>query len=104
MRYALHSTITALALAAVPCMGQVVTPTGDSVPAAQAADVESIDAIIVALYDVISGPAGEAQGERGQDFQGCSLHDRSSFLIKPGCDLERAQTAAVNHRQLLQRG
>ena len=31
----------------------------DSAPAANPADVESIDAIIAALYDVISGPAGE---------------------------------------------
>lgn len=30
-------------------------------PAARAQDVESIDAIIAALYDVISGPAGQAR-------------------------------------------
>jgi hypothetical protein len=33
-------------------------------PAADPADVESIDAIIAALYDVISGPAGERDWER----------------------------------------
>jgi hypothetical protein len=32
-----------------------------SVPAANPADVASIDAIIAALYDVISGPAGQAR-------------------------------------------
>lgn len=32
-----------------------------SVPPAKAEDVASIDAIIAALYDVISGPAGEAR-------------------------------------------
>lgn len=33
-------------------------PAAASMPAARAADVASIDAIIAALYDVISGPAG----------------------------------------------
>jgi hypothetical protein len=32
-----------------------------TVPEADPADVESLDAIIAALYDVISGPAGEAR-------------------------------------------
>ena len=32
-----------------------------SVPVAAAADVESIDAIVAALYDVISGPPGQAR-------------------------------------------
>ena len=40
-------------------IAQVVSPTGDSVPAAQAEDVSSVDGIVAALYDVISGPAGE---------------------------------------------
>ena len=40
--------------------GAAQTPTvQDSAPAANPADVESIDAIIAALYEVISGPAGE---------------------------------------------
>ncbi len=34
-------------------------PTEGTVPTAAVEDVESIDAIIAALYDVISGPAGE---------------------------------------------
>jgi hypothetical protein len=33
-------------------------------PAADPADVESIDAIVAALYDVISGPAGERDWDR----------------------------------------
>lgn len=38
---------------------------GDStLPVADPADVESIDAIIAALYDVISGPAGERDWDR----------------------------------------
>jgi hypothetical protein len=35
--------------------------TAQETPAARAQDVESIDAIIGALYDVISGPAGQAR-------------------------------------------
>ena len=46
---------------APPVMAQTATPTGGSVPTAAAADVASVDAIIAALYDVISGPAGEAR-------------------------------------------
>ncbi|MGD8727366.1 MAG: hypothetical protein PVH40_06955 [Gemmatimonadales bacterium] len=54
--------LAALAIAVtVPCHGQVPTPTGGTVPAADPADVESIDAILSALYDVISGPAGQAR-------------------------------------------
>ena len=36
-------------------------PAATTRPAAAPADVESVDAIIAALYDVISGPAGEAR-------------------------------------------
>lgn len=73
MRRVITSIVTALALAAVPCTGQVVTPTGDSVPMARAGDVESIDAIIAALYDVISGPAGETRD--WDRFRSLFVHD-----------------------------
>lgn len=54
--------LAAIALAfAAPCAAQTPTPTGNSVPTADPADVESIDAILGALYDVISGPAGQAR-------------------------------------------
>jgi hypothetical protein len=46
---------------AVPASAQTVTPTGAAAPAAAAADVATVDAIIAALYDVISGPAGQAR-------------------------------------------
>lgn len=36
----------------------------DRIPPADPADVESIDAIIAAIYDVISGPAGQRDWER----------------------------------------
>lgn len=49
-------------------------------PAARAQDVESIDAIIAALYDVISGPAGQARD--WQRFH--SLFVPSARLIPTG--------------------
>jgi hypothetical protein len=55
------ATLTIAAAVAVPSSAQVPTPTGGTAPAANAADVESIDAILGALYDVISGPAGQAR-------------------------------------------
>lgn len=52
------------AVAAAPAQTQTQTPAQTRVPAsapvqARAADVESIDAIVAALYDVISGEAGK---------------------------------------------
>jgi len=46
---------------ATPGVAQTVTPTGGTSPIASAEDVDSVDAIIAALYDVISGPAGKAR-------------------------------------------
>lgn len=55
------ATMLALVLLATPAAAQnQARSTADAnVPPAQAADVASIDAIISALYGVISGPAGE---------------------------------------------
>lgn len=44
-------------LTAVPLPGQEAVP--PTVPPAAASDVASVDAIIAAVYDAISGPAGE---------------------------------------------
>jgi hypothetical protein len=46
---------------AAPATGQTVSPTGSEVPTANAEDVATIDGIMFALYDVISGPAGQAR-------------------------------------------
>ncbi len=56
-------TAAALLLLARPLAAQVEwkSPGDADVPAAQPEDVASIDAILGALYDVISGPAGEAR-------------------------------------------
>ena len=43
----------------VPLSAQTPSPTEGSVPTAASEDVGTIDGIIAALYDVISGPAGE---------------------------------------------
>ena len=60
--------LTLLLCLALPAMSFAQTPrtTSDqpvqlSVPAAAPADVASIDAIVAALYDVISGPPGQAR-------------------------------------------
>jgi hypothetical protein len=57
--------LVAVALVAAPRLhAQAITPPGiDTVarPAANPADVGSVDAILKALYDVISGPAGQAR-------------------------------------------
>jgi len=56
---------TMLALATTPAAAQdstmTETPTRSAVPTAPAEDVSSIEAILTALYDVISGPKGEAR-------------------------------------------
>jgi len=54
---------TALLVGATPALAQnQARSTADAdVPPARAEDVESIDAILAAVYDVISGPAGEAR-------------------------------------------
>jgi hypothetical protein len=44
-----------------PAAAQTTAPTGGTVPTAAPADVATVDAIIAALYDVISGPAGQAR-------------------------------------------
>lgn len=54
----------AAALAATPAPiahAQAAADSAATRPAARPADVESVDAIIAALYDVISGPAGQAR-------------------------------------------
>lgn len=66
MRASALVVAAAVAVAApVPRLAaQAITPPGqDSVarPAANPADIASVDAIVKALYDVISGPAGQAR-------------------------------------------
>ena len=69
-----------VALSAAPLAAQAPSPTGGEVPEASPDDVSSIDAIITALYDVISGPAGQ---ERDWDrFR--SLHIPEARLIPSG--------------------
>jgi hypothetical protein len=47
-----------------PAFAQQDAAADSTRPAADPADVESIDAIIAALYDVISGPAGDRDWDR----------------------------------------
>src|SRR4051794_4671809 len=61
----------------------------DDPPAAKPADVESIDAILKALYEVISGPKGQAR-----DW------DRFRSLFAPEARLIPARAAAGEERPL----
>ena len=59
-RDALRSlTLPAVGVALIGSSLSAQTPPADGVPAPDPADVESIGAIVLAVYDVISGPAGE---------------------------------------------
>ena len=53
--------LAAAALVVVPGLLRAQSPTDTTPPRANPADVASADAIIAALYDVISGPAGQAR-------------------------------------------
>ncbi len=59
-----------------PLPAQNATPPAPVAPAARPADVESIDGIMAAVYDVISGPAGQQR-----DW------DRFRSLMLPGARL-----------------
>jgi len=61
MLFALASFGTAQAALAQTASPPPQHPVISAVPAANAADVETVESIIAALYDVISGPAGQAR-------------------------------------------
>lgn len=71
-----HSLSLILILALARPLAAQVAETTPAVPAADPADVESVDAIIAATYDVISGAAGEAR-----DW------DRFRSLFRPGAKI-----------------
>lgn len=54
-------TVALVLAVAAPAAAQTTAPTGGTVPTAAPADVATVDGIIAALYDVISGPAGKAR-------------------------------------------
>ena len=62
----LHWTTAASLIALAPCQAQSAMSQTDmsSPPPAAAADVRSMDAIVHAYYDVISGPAGKRDWNR----------------------------------------
>jgi len=76
-RYALAAlALTLLTVPATRLVAQAATPTATNQPAADPADVRSLDAILAALYDVISGPAGQKRN-----------WDRMRSLFIPGARL-----------------
>src|SRR5260370_42583723 len=68
------------------------TQTPSSIPAANPTDVASIDSIVAALYDVISGPPGARNWDRFR-----SLFIPGARLIPTG----RRQTRGAGSRVLL---
>ena len=60
MRFRVVAAAVLLALPA-PVLARAQAPADSAPPRANPADVASVDAIITALYDVISGPAGQAR-------------------------------------------
>lgn len=94
IRYALLFLALALAApaAVTPATAQMAAErSAQTWPEADPDDVESIDAIITALYDVISGPAGEARD--WDRFR--SLHIPRARLIPSG---RNPGTGAFGHR------
>ena len=84
------AVLAILLLAAPQLSAQTKTPTGGTVPTANPADVSSIDAIIAAIYDVVSGPAGE---ERDWNrFR--SLFDTEARLIPTSPAQDEAEFSA----------
>src|SRR5690606_31922216 len=86
-RAAMLILFLAFGLAASPALAQ---QPATQPPPARPADVESIDAIIAALYDVISGPAGQKRD--WQRFH--SLFVPNARLIPTGMN----QQGQVRHR------
>ena len=68
MKLRVSLAVAAVLLLAVPFAGVAQEKKADSAPAAWPAanpkDVESVDAILAAVYDVISGPAGDRDWNR----------------------------------------
>lgn len=60
MRFRVAAAAVLLALP-LPTLARAQAPADSAPPRANPADVASVDAIIAALYDVISGPAGQAR-------------------------------------------
>ena len=81
--------VSALVLhpAAIGAQAQSATPA--ATPAADPKDVASVDAIIAALYDVISGPAGKARN-----------WDRFKSLFVPGARLIPTAMTPDKHARL----
>jgi hypothetical protein len=60
-----RSFVPVIILVAIPALPSLAQePVSPAVTPADSADVESMDAVLAALYDVISGPAGERDWDR----------------------------------------
>ncbi|HYR11460.1 MAG TPA: hypothetical protein VEQ60_27000 [Longimicrobium sp.] len=82
-------TVLAIMVACAPVAAQQTAAPAAASPAADSADVASPEALVTALYDVISGPAGEAR-----DW------DRFRSLFLPGARLVYSQTLQTGEVRL----
>ncbi len=73
-------------LASVPAMWAQETPEADP------ADVASVDAIIAALYDVISGPAGSRDWDRFRSLTTPSCRLTPTYMDSTGASVYRTWT------------
>jgi hypothetical protein len=98
--------LLALAAPASAARAQVPAPAGAPAPAPRPADVASVDAILTALYDVISGPAGQKRdwdrmrslfapnarliptGKRQDGSYGMRVWDVEQYIATAGAGLE----------------
>lgn len=81
--------VLAIIVACAPVAAQQTAPPAAASPAADSADVATPEAIVTALYDVISGPAGQAR-----DW------DRFRSLFLPGARLVYSQTLQTGEQRL----
>src|SRR2546423_8829213 len=57
----MHLRLITVAIILLPALARAQATADSTAPRANPADVASVDAIIASLYDVISGPAGQAR-------------------------------------------
>lgn len=93
-----YSLILSLFVSAVPALAQEAESPGDEVDEVEPlpADVETIDGIVTAFYDVISGPAGEPR----QWARDATLYPPNIQFTPTGVNAEGDPTGALLSKQV----
>lgn len=87
-------TTAIIAVAGVNSFGQKPAPA----PAADPKDVATVDSIIAAVYDVISGPVGQEQlGSHALALRAGRAHDSDGPAAHWRSDQQRAHRRGVHH-------